>query len=472
MADPYIVLSDATAMLDEVYDTDPIVQQARFGATAQHISRSDSWKGGAMHKKFINQIFSRTLANSDLESDAPDAGKISTMDIKIEEANLRKLHFSLRYSIPAGMEVDGSDHAVWQLAKELVLQAQESLGEKRNQLIHQNADCVKALVAAVYNEDGTTYTAGQTDAFIQIDNGSISAFHEGEILDIREASDNTDVQVTVTVNDVWHDPYYRDLNIGPGIVVTIDSDNNEGDANLDNIADNDEIVAHGEAAYGYPVGFETLCLRTSPGAYFSVTDRAAVGYQFLIPYGRDWGTVDLDVDTHFGIMADVMGMVFGPARASRRAKGFRLTDAIVAICQPDLLNEAARQVGNASLQFTKEAVRNNAAAKMTNLTAVMGWEGVCLHHPSLPPIVLQSDPLATKNKIRFFEPSAFEWIRMGNRKPTFIKQPGSGSIWHNRRNVTTGNLTVHLDSSAFVIETLFCEQPKLVYSMDGVTSSL
>lgn len=202
MADPWILLSDATAMLDEVYEMTPIAQQARFGATAQHITRSTAWRGGALHKKFINQVFSRTLSSSDLEADAPAAGKVSTLDVYVEESNLRKLAFTIGHTIPAGKEVDGSEDAVWDLATELMLSAQESVGEKRNAMLHHNTDMVKALVAAVYNEDGTAYSAGQTDAFLQIDNGSISSFHEGEILDIREGSDNADVQVTVVVKDV------------------------------------------------------------------------------------------------------------------------------------------------------------------------------------------------------------------------------------------------------------------------------
>ena len=490
-----ILLADATSMLDEIFLMEDIAQEARFGDTVQHITRSSSWAGGALHKKMANQIFSRTLSNSDLESDAPLAGKIDTLDVQIEESHLRKLHFSLRHTIPAHQEVDGSKDAVYDLAMELALQALQSIDEKRNHMIHQNSDGVKAVVVQKYDPDGTAYSgyssdangtyrgsAGVAMAFLQVDQGSISKFHQGELIDIRIASTEVN-RVVGVVCDVWHDTVYQGLSVGPGLLVAADAAGDSaahfdlgGDTDFDNAVDGDEIFSSGEAdGSGLPVGFGELFKRSGTLAYFGITDRTAPGYQFLIPYGRDYSSggasVEIDIDTHFGNMADTMGMLFGPARLNRRKRGFAMTEAIVCICPPDLVNTVARQAGQSTIQFTAEAASNLPEARRKQLTSVQGWVGSVIQHPTLPPIVLQGDPCATKDTIRIFEPSTFEFIRMGSKIPKFIPN-ASGGKWHNRRNVTTGQLTMSMDASGFVVETLFCDQPQLNYSIEGVKKDI
>ena len=489
----YTVLADATAMMDEVYEMEPIAQSNRFGDTAKHITRETQWKGGALHKKILSQIFTGATASATLESDAPDAYNINTTDIQLEESHLRKLAFTISHTIPAQMEVDGGKDAVWNLAKELVVQAQENIGEKRNQLINSNADCVKAEVAALYNLDGTTYSDTQSFAFIKISDGSISNFHIGEILDIRAASDNANIRSTVQVNAVCHSPYYQGSNIGPGIIVESNivygnplatgtgNGTTTQDQYLNNLADGDEIVTHGEGADGFPASFSTLCdLGASPSSYFGITragtTAATAKNHYLIPYGRDYtsggASTVLDLDTHFGHMADTMGYVFGPSRAYRMNRGFQLTDAIICQAQPDLVNEMARQAGEGSQRFTRRIASDMDAASRQKLVAVAGWNGSVLFNPNLPPIVLQPEPLAPSDTIRIFEPSSYEWIRMGSKQPRWIKAPGGNGMWHVRRNVTTGNLTMILDASGFCIETFFCDQPQLTYSIQGVTTSL
>jgi len=477
--DPYEALADATVMLDELWEMDAITQMARFGNTVQHITRTKQWAGGALNIKIINEQFSRAVSSSDLESDAPLAGRIRTMNLTIEESNLRKVAFGLRHTIPAQEEVDGSEHAVWNLAMELLLQGLQSIDEKRNHMIWQNSDGVKALVAAKYDPDGTTYggtttltylgTGSVEGAFLTIDGGSISKFHPGERIDIRNASTAT-VRITGIITDVYMGVDYLGNGIGPGILVAHDADG--ADAAFTNVVDNDEIFTSGEAdGSGLDTGFAGFFNRTTPGAYFSIADRAAPGFQFLVPYGRAYGTVDIDIDVHFGHMADLMGMLFGPARANRRHRGFAMTDAIVCLAPPDLVNSVARQAGNASLQFTSSAAGTMAEGRRKTLTAVQGWTGSVLHHPTLPPIVLQSEPLATENTVRIIEPSTWRYVRMGSKKPTFIRN-SNGGLWHVRRNTSTGQLTMHRDASGYVIETLVNDQPQLNYSIEGVQSDV
>ena len=482
MADQWQVLDDATAMIDEIWKIKPVIQEARFGATAQHFTRRTQWKGGALHVKFVDQIYTGAKMDATLEADVPIARKISTADIQIEESHLRRISASISRTAQAQYEVDGSDHAVWDLSNELTLQLAESFGEKRNQALHSNANMRLALVAVRYDEDGTSYTGGQADAFIKIDNGSISNFHPGMMLDICAAASDT-IRIRVQVNDVCHDSEFKTLSIGPGIVVTENTDDGASvtDAHLDNVVDNDVIRYAGEVnSDGYDMGIDALCNRSSPGTYFGVT-RTGKGNYYLIPYGRDYSSATLDLDTHFGNFADTMGMVFEPSKRYRRNsapalfrrnKNFRMTEAIVAIAQPALVNEVARQASEGQRRFTKEIASSMDTARRNELVAVHGWNGAVLMNPSMPPIVLQPEPLAKADTIRIFEPSTVEYISMGDGTPIWVRPPGQRSRWHQRRDTTTGNLKMVADAAAFLIEAPFCDQPRLWYSIDSVRSSL
>lgn len=480
-----MLLSQATNLLDEVWDLQEIVQEGRFGSTAQHIKKVTPWKGGAMHKKMVNMQYSGAIATADLEADAPNPTKIDLLDVQLEESHLRRLSFSISHSIQAQMETSDPDHAAYNLARELALQANETIGEKRNQLLNSDANARKCLVAAKYKHDGDTYPGGTaTVAFLKIDSGSISGFHQGEIIDIHNASTSA-IRIVAQVNDVIHDTYMFGRNVGPGISVTLSSDYAASgvDNHFDNVADNDMIVNRAEAAgCGYHAAFSSLMdLTTSPGTYFGVT-RTTAGNRFLIPYGHDYsvggtygannGTmVTLDIDAHFGPFADVMGYLIPPARAYRKNKDFQLTDALVCQASPSLVNEIVRQAGQGSSLFTRTIASDMDSAARAKLVAVAGWNGAVLINPNTPPIVVQPEALAPANTIRMFEPNCWEFVRMGGNAPTMIKTP-QGDMWHNRRNTTTGNLTSILDASGFVIEAPFCDQPRLNYVIQGVKSSL
>jgi len=494
-----MLLAQATKLLDEVWDLQEIVQEGRFGSTAQHIKKVTPWKGGAMHKKLVNMMYSGAIATSSLEADAPNPTKIDLLDLEIQESHLRRLSFSISHSIQAQMETSDPDHAAYNLARELALQANETIGEKRNQMLNSDGSARKALVAARYDSDGTPWNGSHPDAleaFIKIDGGSISNFHQGEIIDIHNGT-TASIRVVAQVLDVIHDTYMLGLNVGPGIVVELATDyltSGTGTGVLNaftDVADGDVIVNRTETlestpgagdGCGYHAAFSSLMdITATPSAYFGIT-RSAIGRRFMVPYGHDYSTggtyganngtmVNLDIDAHFGPFADVMGMLIPPARAYRKNKDFQLTDALVCQASPSLVNEIVRQAGQGTALFTRAVASDMDSATRAKLVAVAGWNGAVLINPNVPPIVVQPEALAPANTIRMFEPNCWEFIRMGGNAPTMIKTPG-GDMWHNRRNTTTGNLTSILDASGFVIEAPLCDQPRLNYVIMGVKSSL
>jgi len=111
------------------------------------------------------------------------------------------------------------------------------------------------------------------------------------------------------------------------------------------------------------------------------------------------------------------------------------------------------------------------SARKLKFVANAGWNGAVLHHPGFPPIVVQPEALCPPNKIRLFEPAAWTFYRLGGREPIWIPN-GNGGRWHVKCNVSTGRLTKVRQASAYVHETLFCDQPKTVYEIQGVKSTL
>jgi len=479
--DDNIAMADMDEAMDKIYDLGVIPQECRFGSTTQHISGDKPFRSQDMSVELLKTAYHGATMSADLEADAPASYEISLVQMAIDRSDLRELAITISHTLVAQTLGKDREHSAYEPAKRLVMQSLASLGERRNQALNQDANCVKALVAATYKFDGDTYPGSNaTVAFIKIDNGSISGFHPGEVIDIREASTTTE-RVCAMVNDVIHTEDYRGhTGVGPGITVTYNSTYAGGgtysDAHFDNVADGDEIVRHLEVdGAGFPASFGTLIdLGSSPSTYFSI-DRSTQGNMYLVPYGKSYlsGTsnVNLDIPTHFGEMVDTMAMVIGPSRIWRGERDFKVSNALVAQAQPDLVNEIARQAGEDNARFTAEISSTMDAARKKHFVANAGWNGAVLHHPNFPPIVVQPEPLCPPNKIRLFDPSAWTFYRLGGSRPNWIRND-TGGRWHVRRNTSTGQLTKTRDASAYVHETLVCDQPRTVYEIQGVKSTL
>lgn len=472
------LITNISEFMAEVYDLNLIPVEARFGNTAAHITRRQKLEGEKWHVKAFDTPYSRARVSSDLEADMPDAGKVAATDISITDTDLRQLAGSVAVSIPAMRQTENDSASALDLAVQKVLEVEEDIGEKRNALIHQGANPIKAIVNAIYNEDGTPYTPGQKDAFIQINTGSAAGFHRGEYLEIIDAGDGI-ARCVVEVDDVEPGKRWRHLNIGPGLRVTLADgtgayvDENTGtgdaDANLDNVIATDWLRRHDDSATGgFPGAFGSLCPTSFAGAlaYFSVADRRAAGYAFLLPeygyYGAAGAPATLDIDVHFGDMADTLAYVLGKSRIKRRGRGIEFTDAIVASARPEIVRFATLSAGDPGRRFNVIQPGTLSEAERRKLVAVYGWDGLLLKLPNLPPIALQVEALARENTIDVFDPSAFTWLHLGDGRPEWL--PGEyGGKWSLRRNVTTGNRTLTFDAAAVCWETLFCETPRAAF---------
>lgn len=482
-----ISLSEALDMQDEVFELDPIVQAARFGATNQHITRVGDFSSGKTTKYLYKEQYSGARVTDTINADAHSAGQIDIQKIEIQETDLRRIGFPLVRDLIESALVDGSEHALFNLARELVLQGEESVGEKENILLNSNGDCVLGYVTKVYAAAGTAYSQAAS-AFIKV-TGSISAFKPGMYIHIRGGSTNTDLQVLAKVNDVCYDEYFMGYNIGPGIVCTITTDGvgaDGTDSNFDTIdatanstPNTDEICMSGEADDNFPAAFGALC---GTGSYFGIT-RTTAGNAYLIPTIRHWDSAGTGLGTptafstnsHLIPMVKTFGRMLSSARQYRRNRGFMLTDAIVCQVHPDLLLSMVADFGDSNSRFNMKMASDFDTATRTKLVAVAGWDGGVLRTPLdvMPAIALQAEPLMPAGTFRLFEPSCMEVIRLKGKKLQYVPN-AAGGYWHNMQNQTTAGttgsrLSMQVTAFGYVVETFFCDQPRLVYQADGLS---
>jgi len=481
-----ISLSEALDMQDEVFEVDAIVQAARFGATNQHITRVGDFQAETT-KYLYKEQYSGARVTSTINADAHSAGQIDIQKIQILETDLRRIGFPLVRDLIESALVDGSEHALFNLARELVLQGEESVGEKENILLNSNGDCVIGYVTKVYAAAGTAYSQATSSAFLKVQ-GAISAFKPGMYIHIRAGSDNADIQVLAKVNDVCYDEYFMGYNIGPGIVCTVATDGVGVDGSdtyfdaIDTAAtaapNTDEICMSGEAASNFPAAFGALC---GTGSYFNIT-RTTAGNAYLIPTVRHWDSANtglgtpapFNTDEHMGAMVKAFARMLSSARQYRRNRGFRLTDAIVCQVHPDLLWSMVKDFGDSNSRFNMKMASDFDSATRQKLIAVAGWDGGVLRTPLdvIPAIALQSEPLMPAGTFRLFEPSCMEVIRLKGKKLQYVPN-AAGGYWHNLQNQTTagttgGHLSMQVTAFGYVVETFFCDQPRLVYMADGL----
>ena len=488
----YIAMADMDEAMDKMYELKEVIpQESRFGATTQHITGDKPFRSQDMTIELLKTAFHGATMSKALEGDAPAPYEIELVQLTIGRTDLREFSFTLEHTLVAQTLGRDREHSAYEPAKRMIMQAEAAVGERRNQALNQGVDCTKAVIDTRYDQDGTAYDtpgSANTQLFWKIKSGSISSFHPGERLDVRAGATGTTVRTTVQVLDVIHTTDFRgNAGVGPGIVVEYDSTYTissssvngityDGDSDLDSCVADDELVRHAEIdAAGFPASFGTLIdLDSSPSTYFGI-NRGTVGNYYLVPYGKSYlsGTdnVNLNIETHFGEMVDVMAMVLGPSRIWRGERDFKLSNAIVAQAQPDLVNEIARQAGADNARFQTEMSSTMSAARKKEFVANAGWNGAVLHFPNFPPVIVQPEALAPPNKIRLFDPSAWTFYRLGGKQPTWIRND-TGGRWHAMKNLTSGRLTKRRQASAYVHETLVCDQPKSVYEIQGVKSTL
>ena len=408
-----------------------------------------------------------------MEAEFPAARDFDHTQCYIAWTDLCEFQASPSYTGLAERQSRDKKSAVYQTAVRLAREVGEAFSANVNRAFHQNTDCLMGRVNGTPLDTSGSSMSSDATAFIPIDSGSISQFFPGQLLDIRNGASGTTFHAAVVVNDVYHTSSATTSSTGPGIVATVDTTqaallSGANASYCDDIADNDEIVLSGEAD---SANFWSLEDWWDDSVDVLHIDRDATGGKWALPYSHAGGSNAIDFDDDIRVAALTMARIAKVGRRVRRSKGVTITDAFMAISTPEI-NDEALQAINDRQRFTCPTATSMSEAERKRLFGWVGYDGVVWIHPDLGHIYLQSDPVATPNKIRFLEPNSWFLVTGHNNntlEPSFIDN--GGTPWHTARG-TNGRLINQKIAGAYMRMTLACDQPMANYAVTAVTGGV
>ena len=484
--------TDIETMIDEKWRLRPA--KAQFTRHAQTLRwfnpRGQVMRGNVFHYKVYLSPPSGSRAEDittavGTTGEFPKAREAAFLEMTIPWTDLRVFWGSVKYSEYADRRTRNSEDAIESIAEKVITDAELDQAFRVNQSLHQDSTLTLALVAAVYDTDGTAYTTSSstTNAFLQIDNGSISNFTKGQILDIRTAATAT-VRATVVVNDVivGNDgpPYGSSTvaSIGPGIVVTIATENAD-DADLDAVADNDEICYSGETDDNYH-GLPDWLSETQNvyrDADGTEIDRDTTGYHWMAPTiirANDGGAaVTFDMDTHLRELADILPYKDQTGRQMRNADmnepGIEWKEALLGITTVRICNDVV-DAARDSQRFTFAGAMTDKKARRKMFGAI-GFDGVIYHSPLLGSVAFQADTHARPEKLSIVDPNAFFWIKQGGGPHAIEWLMQGGSRFQPLRG-SNARRTFYQDAAYWSTMALGCDQIGTCAEIQDIKSSL
>lgn len=458
-----------------LYDTSMEVAQFNFfNDTLKFFKpRMLPLEGQGLYFYAYTQPLTPVRRTKSMEAEFPEAFDVDHVPVPVAWSYLSEFQATVSYTGLAQRMTRNKKLSVFQVAKRLVAEANKHFAASVNMALHQDTNGVMALVNGTpLDLDGNTMSS-DTTCFIPIDTGSISQFVQGMILSVGATAGTADT--IVEVNDVIYGATYNGPGslTGPAIVVTRDDARCTAaslTSTVDTIADNDSIWLFSEDASCNLDGFPTWFSTTSVLGLTRTEDTA--GYQWSVPHIRDASSNVFDYDTYFRPLVVQMGRAVKAGRVARKEDGLTITPNMVLLTTPELVDEitsALQDTKRAMVSFTTDMDQN----QRRKLFGDVGFDGVVLHHPSLPaPIAVQSDPVATPDTIRLLEPSSWAFVtgHNGNSlKPEWLKE--GENMWLLRSG-DNGRPVNQKMASAFIRLELICDQPKANGAITSVTSSL
>lgn len=485
-----MTVADIEAMVDQVYLLNKAKpQQIRHGETSKWFApRMQDFAGRATHYKVITQVPTGTRMRTVTAADAGEyvsARDMTAYNVGVPYSALREFQGTVKVNLSAERITSDREHAVFNIADELVRQAALDCDERKNIAIHQGSAAVLASVVQKYDPDGTTYTGStQTVAYLKIDGGSIARFKPGQILDIRAASAST-VRVTCQVNDVVYPPDGPEYgastvaDIGPGIVVTYYSTEGTGtNAHFDNVVDGDEIVLSGESTTSGFHGFEDWFSQTTDvyvGEDLSTAlDRDGVGnswsHPIIITGGTDAAPVTFDPDTHLARLAVRLPYQVKYGKEMRTSEDDVSYPQVMAfITTPEIVNEAVQDAKD-SIRFTSVATASMDEATRKNVWGEVGFNGFVWHSP-FGDVAMQADPVCKENRGYIVNPESFFWLAQKGTSEMSWLPNAAGGRFHMVYG-TNGGLTKFIQGGYSNRANLQCDQPSSNAMITGIKGTV
>ena len=490
------VLDDA---LDRVYAMkDYKAQFNRTGKTADWFNaRSMKMKGKAYEFPCYVTPTGGVIRNTFTAARTgvfPAATDMQFIQVAVTFDDMRVFQTSPKLNIQDLRKTEDSKHAIGDLALLLVGDIEAQFDTQKNVALFQSACPWMAKVGSIYNVDGTTFNGGASNAaaYISITGGAINQFQKGQVLDIFTAASTTTGtrNVTMTVNDVVYGKNgpssgdARVAGIGPGIIVTPTAATATW-ATVSTPAVGDYIILSGEFdltagsgknIHGFPDWFDaaTSVYRNEAG---SLLDRQAVGNQWMLPevfpIAPDSAPAVFDPSEHFRDAEDILPQRLNTARIKRKSPGRQgpaVVESLVAVCQPNLINEAVRGLKDTAM-FTRAQAAGDAEARKA-LFGASGFDGYVYHSPTLKTVALQEDIAMRPNALYIIEPNSFFWLEFGTEGSAVEWIPlNGGKRWAPIMDPSTGRPTYYQQAAVNLNACLCCDQISANVAITGVKSS-
>uniref|UniRef100_A0A6H1ZGU9 Uncharacterized protein n=1 Tax=viral metagenome TaxID=1070528 RepID=A0A6H1ZGU9_9ZZZZ len=492
--------TDIDAAMDEYYRMGRVPAQfTRQGTTSRWFTvRGEKMKGKRYHFKVYIQPPTGTrrenLATA-ATGEFPAARDLAHLDMSYDDDDMTVFWLTVKPNELQDIQSEDRKHTIFKLSQMLISEAERDAAGQVNSAIHQASTNVIGTVKALYNDDGTSYTGGQTDGFIRMTDGAINQINKGERLDIYD-SDGVTFLVEVIVNDVIYglDGPYRSgsrvASIGPGIVVTQSADSPTALDLISEPAVGDFIARSSEYTQAGTKGLHGLPDWFSPNADVyndeggTAITRDAKGYAWQLPeivyVAAPGSEVTFDMDTHLAQLDVTLPYRVKNGRNGRRIdidEGISMPEALVAITTPSIAREATTDA-TSTIRFTTAAEASMSGAERKRLFGVTGFDGIVWRSPNLGHVAIQSDTAARPFKVDIIDPQSFHFLTLGGQDGGTLPQQGlrwlrnpKGGRFERVRG-TNNRPTFYVDAGAWTSLLLFCDQIGANAEIQGVKGSI
>lgn len=423
-------LTTLSAAMRTFYHENFPAMHRRFGKKTNRLFQPSKLRidgNGVVVQVSSGNLYGARVA-TDINGDfpTPRAHQADSYTVTLSEASasnhMRRMAISLQVTHLDIKRKTNSKAAAENFVKELVKQSMENIGESI--ALHRHLDST-AKVADINGTpkqndnvllaDASATPAANTGARVAIDGGSIAALPAHLVLDSYTGNTKDG---TVEVSD--YNP--RDNSVG---LENYNTTTNAIDrtVSLSYLADNDSLYISGEKDQNILSLGHWFSTPSASDNFFG-KDRTAYNARWLRPHRSGPTTARQFTKTDIDNASIELGYI-----AEETEGGY------VVLTTPELEQRYRNEIGNdVMIQFPNSEQKGR-------LIAQYGFDGNMYRHPHLGRVMLQSDPFAPANKIRFlrigdwetlFAPTdggehGFEWL------------PGAiGGMWYRMPSSTAG----------------------------------
>jgi hypothetical protein len=468
MAQPYdgatTLLSDLGDAVRQVYHEKFVSMIPRFGKKTNRLFKFSKRRldGDGVNIQVMDRNLYGARTGTDINADFHTARAFSADSYKVTLSetpgsnHFRRVALSLQVSHLDLKRRMNSDASAVDFKEELVSQSMKNIAEHIALRRHLDSTAKIATINGTPARNDNRLFASCTaidnpttqGARFPVDGGSIAGLQPGMVL---HSYTGTTQDYTLQVTD--YNP--RDLSVGVyGVNTATDPLNGSTAVNITGLADNDNLYLSGEKdANILSLGhwFST----PSTGDSFFGKDRTDPINRYLLPHvSGPSSNAQLSV-THIDNLAIEMGYIEEDPEGG-----------YVALTTPELEQRYRNQIGaDVVIQFpTDEGTKK--------LFANYGFEGSVYRHPTIGRIVLQSDPFAPTEKIRFLKIGDWESLCAPTTGGEFGWEwlPGDVNGWYRMASSTAGNgntTTYRMDGMLLMCD--ICLRPRQQAQIVNVT---